>query len=117
MNLKDFLTIDELSQYLNIKKSTLYTMVETGTITHYRVGKLIRFKKEDVDDWMEGNRKKRVPVRKRTAEIFRTIHREPDLDRILKKSIEEVKNLNYIPPQEKPGRVKGLRKEVEDGII
>jgi excisionase family DNA binding protein len=117
MTLKDFLTVDELSQYLNIKKSTLYTMVETGAIIHYRVGKLIRFKKEDVDDWMEGNRREGVPLERRTTQIFRTIHREVDIDRIVKKSIEEVKNLNYIPPQEKPGRVKGLRKEVEDGII
>ena len=117
MTLKDFLTIDELSNYLNIKKSTLYVMVEKGAITYYRVGKLIRFKKEDVDDWMEGNKKEGVPVGKKATQIFRTIHREADIDRILKKSIEEVKNLNYIPPQEKPGRVKGLRKEVEDGII
>jgi excisionase family DNA binding protein len=117
MTLKDFLTIDELSQYLNIKKSTLYTMVETGTIAHYRIGKLIRFRKKEIDDWMEGNRRERVPVEKRTREILKTIHRKADIDRIVKKSIEEFKNLNYIPPQEKPGRVKGLGKEVEDGII
>lgn len=37
---------------------------------------------------------------------------------VIKRLIDyEVKNLNYISPQEKPGRVKGLRKEVKHGTL
>jgi excisionase family DNA binding protein len=46
-----YLTIDDLSVYLGIKPKTLYARV--GEIPHYKVGRLIRFKREDVDAWME----------------------------------------------------------------
>ena len=54
---KEFLTIQDLSSHLDIKTSTLYLMVEERSIPHYRVGKLIRFKRAEIDAWMEGNRK------------------------------------------------------------
>jgi len=36
--------IVRLSQYLGVKRSTLYTMIERREIPHYRIGKLARFK-------------------------------------------------------------------------
>lgn len=47
------LTIHELSQYLNIKRSTLYAWVERGFIPHYKMNRLVRFKKEEIDAWLE----------------------------------------------------------------
>jgi len=46
-----FLNIHELAIYLGIKPKTLYARVQE--IPHYKVGRLIRFKREDVDVWME----------------------------------------------------------------
>jgi excisionase family DNA binding protein len=46
--------IKDLSDYLKIKVKTLYAMIPD--IPHYRVGKLIRFRKEEIDSWMKNNR-------------------------------------------------------------
>jgi excisionase family DNA binding protein len=50
----EYLTIDDLSAYLGIKPKTIYARVKE--IPHYKVGRLIRFKREDVDAWMEKHR-------------------------------------------------------------
>ena len=49
-----FLSINDLSTYLGIKPKTLYARIKE--IPHYKVGRLIRFRKEDVDAWMEQHR-------------------------------------------------------------
>jgi excisionase family DNA binding protein len=41
-----------LSQYLGVKKSTLYTMIERKEIPHYRIGKLARFRPAEIDAWL-----------------------------------------------------------------
>jgi len=46
-----YLTINDLSIYLGIKPKTLYARIKE--IPHYKVGRLVRFRKEDVDAWME----------------------------------------------------------------
>lgn len=55
-NLSEYLKIEDISAYLNIKSKTLYAMVESGNIPHYRIGRLIRFKREDVDSWMKAKK-------------------------------------------------------------
>jgi excisionase family DNA binding protein len=50
---REFLTIDEVSEYLGIKKSSLYVKVERKEIPYYKIGHLLRFKKSDIDSWME----------------------------------------------------------------
>ena len=51
------LTIRQLADYLNIKRSTLYAWVEQGFIPHYKMNRLIRFKKEEIDTWLENLKK------------------------------------------------------------
>jgi excisionase family DNA binding protein len=53
---KEFFTIEQLSEYLNLKRSSLYFQVETGQIPHYRIGRLLRFKKGEIDQWLERHR-------------------------------------------------------------
>lgn len=53
---ENYLTIDEVSAYLSLKPKTLYALVESGEIPHYRISDLIRFKKDEIEAWMEGNR-------------------------------------------------------------
>jgi excisionase family DNA binding protein len=52
-NVPALLTIRQLADYLNIKRSTLYAWVEQGFIPHYKMNRLIRFKKEEIDAWLE----------------------------------------------------------------
>ena len=47
----EFWDIEDLSNYLKVKIKTLYAMI--SDIPHYRVGRLIRFRKQEIDFWME----------------------------------------------------------------
>ena len=43
-----FLLVDEASELLRTSKSTLYKMTMNNTIPHYKVGRGLRFKKEEL---------------------------------------------------------------------
>jgi len=49
----DVLTIEELSTYLKIPKSTLYKLVREGKIPCQKVGRHWRFLKVAIDRWLE----------------------------------------------------------------
>lgn len=49
----DVLTIDELSGYLKIPKSTLYKIVREGSIPCQKVGRHWRFHKGAIDGWLK----------------------------------------------------------------
>ena len=54
---KDVMTIDELSEYLQVSKSTLYKRAQDGTLPAQKIGKHRRFYKQSINDWMrEGDR-------------------------------------------------------------
>ena len=46
------LTIDELAEVLSVKKSTIYQWVHLGLIPHIKVGRLLRFREEDIQKWL-----------------------------------------------------------------
>jgi excisionase family DNA binding protein len=118
INLKEFLTIDDVSEYLSIKRSTLYSMVESGEIAHYRVGRLIRFKKQDVDVWMESQRKERIDTDKKARGVLKAMNRPvTDINSMVKKTIAEVKGNLYTPGNGRPDRDKDLGKGVSDGTL
>ena len=50
------LTIDETKRYLRVKKSTIYSWANKGKIPAIKIGKFWRFKKEDIDKWLEEKR-------------------------------------------------------------
>jgi len=115
--LKEFLTINELSEYLSIKTSTLYSMVESCEITHYRVGRLIRFKKQDIDAWMERHRREEIDTHKKARGILKAISRPvTDIDSMIKKSIAEAKGLKYTHDYGRPDHNRA-KKEVEYGAL
>jgi excisionase family DNA binding protein len=49
----DILTIEELSAYLKIPKSTLYKLVREGKVPSQKVGRHWRFRKETIDRWLD----------------------------------------------------------------
>ncbi len=128
----EYLNIQELSMYLRIKPKTLYARVKD--IPHYKVGRLIRFKRDDVDAWMEQHRvvkeeKEQDQKQEHAQEPPKTAtERAPkppkarrsrkrkgpitDIDRMISKAIDQVKGEGYTPPYGKSDQVKGSGKEV-----
>ena len=49
----DILTIDELSDYLRISRSTLYKLAQEGRVPCQKVGRHWRFRKETIDRWLD----------------------------------------------------------------
>ena len=47
------MTIDDLSAYLKIAKSTLYKLAQEGKLPGQKVGRHWRFHKIAVDNWLE----------------------------------------------------------------
>lgn len=47
------MTVEQLSVYLQIAKSTLYKLAQEGKVPGQKVGKHWRFKKDAIDRWLE----------------------------------------------------------------
>lgn len=117
-NTNCYWTIENVSIYLNIKIKTLYALVSSGDIPHYRIGKLIRFKKDEVDAWMEQNRQvKKDPSDqvKKTLRSLKSSNR--NINRIVKKTVDQIKTEGYTQTHGKPDQIRDLGKEDTDGSI
>lgn len=50
------MTIDEVASYLRLSKDTVYRMVQKGRIPASKVGMQWRFRRSDVDLWLDKNK-------------------------------------------------------------
>lgn len=107
----------DLSHYLKVKVKTLYAMI--CDIPHYRVGKLIRFKKVEIEAWMESKSVKSKVEGKKPIEKRKLLETgNLDIDRLIRNTIDQSKQEGYNPDHGKPDHVKGLTgKEVDHGLI
>lgn len=81
---QNYWDISDLSLYLKVKVKTLYSMVQD--IPHYRIGKLIRFKKQEIDAWLDGKRKQQGrEVRSKKTRPGCSL----DIDRLIRKTIDQ----------------------------
>ena len=55
------LTIDEASEYLGISKLTLYGWVSARKLGFVKVGRLVKFKQEHLDKWIDQHTVKARP--------------------------------------------------------
>ncbi|MBW2673253.1 MAG: helix-turn-helix domain-containing protein, partial [Deltaproteobacteria bacterium] len=106
-----FWDIEDLSHYLKVKVKTLYAM--TSDIPHYRVGRLIRFRKEEIDSWMED---KKVNTSKGTSTPGR-VKNNILIDPLIRKVIDRRRENVYNLDRGKSDRIKGPRKEKDNGSI
>ena len=83
-----YLKIGDISTYLNIKSKTLYAMVESGDIPYYRIGRLIRFKIDDVDLWMEAKKVIGSNPPGTSKRAFRSSKRNQYIDKVVRKTID-----------------------------
>lgn len=89
--------IEDLSHYLKVKVKTLYAMI--WDIPHYRVGKLIRFKEEEIALWIESKKVEIKNDNKKSGQKRRSLKNgNLYLDRIIRNTIDQTKQESYNPP-------------------
>jgi excisionase family DNA binding protein len=57
-----FLTTEEVLEYLQVNLRTVYRLIKSNAIPAVRVGRQWRFKKQDIDAWLEGRRGGAAPA-------------------------------------------------------
>ena len=89
-----YMSIKRLSQYLDIKPSTLYAWVEKGIIPHYRIQGCIRFRLDEIEEWLKS---KRQGWDMTGGEVL-SPQRKPagNIDKIIRKAIDSAKGRRYI---------------------
>jgi excisionase family DNA binding protein len=123
------LTVEELAKYLKIKPDTIYKKVRKGELPAIKLGKLVRFPKELIDQWLteqatktmkdvkaarkviEAKVEEAVTEVKKTAKVAQKVmHEVPEF-------IEDVKNAPLNKKQETLTKgVKTLWKDFNDGM-
>lgn len=91
--MNQIMSIKELSLYLGIKEKTLYAKVAAKEIPHYKIDRLVRFKIEEIDLWMEDKKVVPISVDPRSKNIFKNMmRRNLDIKSVVKNAIEEFKD-------------------------
>ena len=52
MNKNEIMTVQEVAQYLRLSTATVYKLAQAGKIPSTRVGRMWRFKRELIDEWI-----------------------------------------------------------------
>ncbi len=105
--------IREVSKFLSVKESTLYSWVNKGSIPAHKINGLIRFDMEEIEVWVKRSRQ---AFFKATPHEIKVSNNQ-DIDNIIKNVIDEVTGNRYNPSIGKPGPRQGLRKEAKDGTL
>ena len=66
-NLYHYLTLKEVALYLRVTEKTVHRLLDRNAIPATKLGKLWRFRKDDIDEWLQGNSKTEVDPRNRTG--------------------------------------------------
>ncbi len=97
----ELVTIKDLSQFLKVKESTLYSWVHHGLIPFHKLNGLVRFDMEEIQEWV----KKSKAISHKVSALSRE-NKNLDIDHIVKKAIDTIKGKEYNPSNGKPGQIK-----------
>jgi excisionase family DNA binding protein len=111
---RKYLTVKQVSHYLQIKPSTIDAWVVQGRIPSVKIHGVVRFQQEEIDRWVESFRKdetKTLP-----AKIFPVDFRaedQKDIDLLIAKAKREV----YNPRRGETRPISSPRKEGKNGAV
>jgi len=74
-----FLTTEEVLDYLHVNLRTVYRLIKAGKIPAVRVGRQWRFKRADLDAWLDGQRSRKS----RNAAVAPSAPPSPERPRVL----------------------------------
>jgi excisionase family DNA binding protein len=55
-NEEDLLTVEQVQELLQTGRTFTYSLIRSGELPSYRVGRLLRVRRRDVNLWLEKNR-------------------------------------------------------------
>lgn len=55
--MNQLIDVDELADYLRLKKQTIYNWLHQGKITGIKMGGVWRFDRKEIDDWLNSQRR------------------------------------------------------------
>lgn len=103
------LTVKDLSAQLNIKSSTLYLWAAQGEIPCLKIHGLVRFRKEEIDEWLERFREQPK------TEVSRRVHpRTFDIDRVIARAKRGAYNPRHGETRQ---RSSPIGEEAADGAV
>lgn len=104
-----YLTIKDLAEELQVKPSTLYAWVAEGKIPCIKLHRLIRFRRDQIEEWVQG-------LGKSSSKAVRLSFKRSGT-----KSIDDLiaaaKTDVYTPACGKPDQDRANGKEVRDGSV
>jgi putative molybdopterin biosynthesis protein len=53
---EELLTVDQVQELLKVGRTFAYSLVRSGELPSYRVGRLLRVRRRDVEHWLEENK-------------------------------------------------------------
>lgn len=53
---EELLTVEQVQEFLKVGRTFAYSIVRSGELPSYRVGRLLRIRRQDVERWLEKKR-------------------------------------------------------------
>ena len=60
MAINKLMDVDELADYLRLKRQTIYNWLNQSKISGIKIGGVWRFNKRDIDKWLKSNQQKYI---------------------------------------------------------
>lgn len=127
--MKILLTVEELAKYLKVKPDTIYKKVKKGELPAIKLGKLLRFPKELIDEWIveqatrtmkdvqQARKLVEARVEEAVGEVRKTAKAASKVIGEMPEVIENVKNAPFEKKQEILTKgLKGLWKDFSQGL-
>lgn len=58
---REFYTVAQIAKLLQLNQMTIYRLVKTGNLPYHLLGRVVRFRRHDVEEFLKRNR---VPARR-----------------------------------------------------
>lgn len=55
-NPNNLLNVAEVAGILGVKLETVYAWIHTKQIPHYKIGRLVKFKSKEIEEWIQSKR-------------------------------------------------------------
>ena len=96
LNEKKFLSVEELSEYLDSSLSTVYKLAQNGEIPAQKLGRKWRFSREKINEWLSGGQAGAVVCGASSTDGQATREPSPVFQRETREVKKRGSNLNAI---------------------